>query len=434
MSDTPLERWLRHLEILHPSAMELGLERVARVAGHLELLPVNRPVVTVAGTNGKGSTVAVLESVLGAAGQRTGCFTSPHFLRFNERIRVAGREVADDDIVAAFESIEAARGTTSLTYFEFATLAALLVFRRKAVDVMILEVGLGGRLDSTNIVDPSVAVITSIALDHQAWLGDSREAIATEKAGIMRGDRPVVIADPNPPPTLLEHALRIHAGPVMQLGEAFGAERGGKDVKAWISTPEGKHHNPPISVPAGMLTDNVVAGLQAAVLVRPDLSDEAIKCGLQRVRMVGRRQWESIGQLHYLLDVAHNPASVQKLLEYIDATDCNGKIFALFSAMKDKAVDDMLDLCAGRFDAWFVAAQPDNDRAIAVSEVARMLRERGCAGVRVSSTIGQAFHRAREAMQAGDTLVIFGSFFTVAGVLPLLETERRANGASVINE
>ena len=172
--ELPLNEWLKHLETLHPSEMELGLDRVRSVAQSLNLLPVSIPVVTVAGTNGKGSTCAVLESLLLATGHSPGCFTSPHFLRFNERIRVAGEEAADEAITGAFAQIEAARGETSLTYFEFATLAALLVFRQQDVDIMVLEVGLGGRLDSVNIVDPSVAVITSIDLDHPDWLGDTR--------------------------------------------------------------------------------------------------------------------------------------------------------------------------------------------------------------------------------------------------------------------
>jgi len=429
MSDTPLEQWLRHLENLHPNAVELGLERVSRVAHSLGLLPVARPVVTVAGTNGKGSAVAVLDSVLTASGLVTGCFTSPHFARFNERIRVAGEEASDREIVAAFELIEAARETTSLTYFEFSTLAALLVFRNMAVDVTILEVGLGGRLDSTNMVDPDIAVITSIALDHQDWLGDNREAIAREKAGIMRANIPVIIADSDPPSALIECARRVGAEPVLRLGEGFGfADHSGRPT-AWVTTPDGQCRAVPRGGPPGLLADNIVAGLQAAILVRPQLSDEEIQRGLAGVRMRGRRQLQEMGDFRYLLDVAHNPASVYKMLEYIDATDCNGKIFALFSAMKDKAVDDMLDLCGDRFDAWFVADQPDNQRAMAAPELDRLLRARDQVVVSVSESVGQAFHRARSTMAAGDTLVVFGSFFTVAGVLPLLEQDHSADGA-----
>ena len=187
MVDTAsLEQWLVRLERLHPNPIDLGLERVASVALNLQLLPVSVPVVTVAGTNGKGSTVAVLEAILGGAGKCTGVYTSPHLLRFNERIRVGGVDASDGEIIAAFREVDDARGDTSLTYFEFATLAALLVFRARAVDVLVLEVGLGGRLDAVNIVDPTVAVITRIDLDHQAWLGPDRGSIGREKAGILR--------------------------------------------------------------------------------------------------------------------------------------------------------------------------------------------------------------------------------------------------------
>ena len=221
MTSKTLAQWLQHLETLHPNEMELGLERVSQVADTLGLLPLSSPVVTVAGTNGKGSTVAVLESLLRECGFRPGAFTSPHFLRFNERIRVDGNEAQDEQLIAAFEAIEGVRDGVSLTYFEFSTLAALMVFEREEVDYVLLEVGLGGRLDSANMVDADIAVITSIDLDHQDWLGDTRGVIAREKAGIMREGKPVVIADPEPPGELLEVARDRAAGPLYRLGQAF---------------------------------------------------------------------------------------------------------------------------------------------------------------------------------------------------------------------
>ena len=217
MSNASLEQWLQRLETIHPTEVELGLTRIATVARALQLLPVPQPVITVAGTNGKGSTVAVLEALLKASGYRTGVFTSPHLLRFNERIRVDGDEAPDAEIIDAFVAIDAARGDVSLTYFEFAALAALLVFRARGVDIVVLEVGLGGRLDAVNIVDPSVAVITSIDLDHQGWLGESRGEIAREKAGILRHAVPAVIADPNPPPELLHCITKVGARPALFL-------------------------------------------------------------------------------------------------------------------------------------------------------------------------------------------------------------------------
>jgi dihydrofolate synthase/folylpolyglutamate synthase len=212
MSKASLSQWLDRLEKLHPSVMDLGLERVGSVAQSLQLLPVPVPVIAVSGTNGKGSTSAVLEAILVEVGLKVGVCSSPHFERFNERIRVGGAEVADSLIVDAFEQIDVARGATSLTYFEFATLAALVVFREVAVDIMVLEVGLGGRLDAVNIVDASVAVLTSIGLDHQQWLGDTRELIAVEKAGIFRRGRAAVIAEPDPPSSLIQVVDDIDIG------------------------------------------------------------------------------------------------------------------------------------------------------------------------------------------------------------------------------
>ncbi|MEM1154962.1 MAG: Mur ligase family protein, partial [Pseudomonadota bacterium] len=220
--DMSLNDWLSLLETLHPNPIDLGLERVSAVANRLSLLPTAAPVITVAGTNGKGSTVAVIEALLTESGMRTGLFTSPHLLRYNERIRVGCEEATDEEIVAAFMAIEAARGDISLTYFEFSALAALEVCRARDVDVMILEVGLGGRLDAVNIVDAQVAAITRIDLDHQQWLGDTREAIAVEKAGIMRSDAAVVIGDPDPPASLLDCARSVGATPIRCIGDAFG--------------------------------------------------------------------------------------------------------------------------------------------------------------------------------------------------------------------
>ena len=221
MNKASLTQWLQRLETVHPMEIDLGLERVLTVAHTLQLLPLKQPVVTVAGTNGKGSTVAVMEALISEAGYRVGVFTSPHLLRFNERIRVAGVDASDAEIVHAFDLIDQARGAISLTYFEFAALAALLIFEASELDYVVLEVGLGGRLDAVNIVDASVAVITSIDLDHQGWLGNSRGEISREKAGILRRGCPVVIADANPPPELLDCVVDAAASPALYLGREF---------------------------------------------------------------------------------------------------------------------------------------------------------------------------------------------------------------------
>lgn len=427
MSTASLDDWLGHLESLHPTVMELGLERVREVAQRLELLPPPCPVITVAGTNGKGSTVAVLESLFVVCGRRPGSFTSPHFQRFNERIRVAGQEAADNLITDGFAAIEAARGDISLTYFEFATLAALWVFAREAVDVAVLEVGLGGRLDSVNIVDPAVSVITSIDLDHQEWLGDSRGAIAREKAGILRPGVPAVIADPAPPPELLEAVRELGADPLYLLGREFGAVAEEGALRGEITLPDGRRL--PVSGPAGaLLPENIGAGLQAAAAAGFTWTGEQLTRTLERLQLTGRLQYLELAGRHYLLDVAHNPAAIDKLLKEINATPCNGRIIALFSVMKDKAVADMLTPLLDRVDAWFLADQPDNPRAMPAAQIADLLRDRGQEMISVSKNLAQAFRRAQSLMEQRDLLVVFGSFFTVAAVLPLLEKDRRKGG------
>ncbi len=429
MNKESLEWWLQRLECLHPNAMELGLERVSAVAHKLELLPLTQPVVTVAGTNGKGSTVAVLEALLNETGRSTGAFTSPHFLRFNERIRVAGVEASDGEIVTAFTAIDDAREGISLTYFEFATLAALFIFRARDPDIVILEVGLGGRLDSVNIVDPTVAVITSIDLDHQNWLGSSRGEIAREKAGIMRDGVPVVIAESAPPPELLDCASAAAAAPVLCLGRDFTVT---SNDETWqgVLYEAGGGQLPLAPQPAGaLLPGNICAALQAALLLNVDFSPGQMQRALCKASPVGRRQLEQLAGRDYVLDVAHNPAAVNKLLEYIDTTPCNGRTYSLFSVMKDKDIQGMIHAVAGRFDAWFLGDQPANDRAAPAADIAALLYEEGQNMISVSKNLRQAFRRAQSLMVEGDRLVVFGSFYTVAAVLPLLDKDRRKGGA-----
>ncbi|MFV8816644.1 bifunctional folylpolyglutamate synthase/dihydrofolate synthase [Haliea sp. E17] len=421
MTDTPLEQWLCYLETLHPNPMDLGLARVGQVARALGLLPAQAPVVTIAGTNGKGSTVAVLEALLCAAGKRPGAFTSPHLVRFNERIRVGGKEVDDAVIIAAFEAIEAVRGTTTLTYFEFGLLAALWVFRQQAVDCILLEVGLGGRLDAANIVDADVAVITSIDLDHQQWLGETRDVIAREKAGILRAGRPAVLADPAPPLALLAAVTEYDARPVLQIGRDFllpeEAQRGDVTLTAASGqrrTLHGVRH-------AELLPANIAAALQAAELLGLEFDESRVHTALAGLQLRGRRQLRSMGGRQYLFDVAHNPAAILKLLEKLDASDCSGRRIALFSAMKDKAVVEMLAPCRAYMDYWLLPEQPDNPRAMPAPEVASLLHELGESRIELCEDIPAAARRCRELLEPGDLAVVFGSFFTVGGVLASLE-------------
>ncbi len=424
MSKLTLSQWLERLELLHPSEIDLGLERVSTVAHSLQLLPLQYPVISIAGTNGKGSTVAVIEAILAQTGCKTGSCTSPHLHRFNERIRIAGVEASDQDIVNAFEKIDLARGNTSLTYFEFATLAALLVFRQHEIELAILEVGLGGRLDAVNIVDADVGVITSIDLDHQDWLGDTRELIAIEKAGILRPGKAAVIAEKAPPATLCNYIEELGCKPCYS-GRDYYIEEGEKAWNACLVSHAGSMRQvfemPQLSV----LADNIGAALQALLLVGKSFTDDQLRSALTGLNSRGRREMQQIEGRHYLLDVAHNVAAVNKMLEYIDLTYCNGKVISLFSSMKDKDNHAIIAACKGRFDAWFTADQANNPRASKGTDIAEILYTHDEKMVSVSKNIRQAFRRAQQLMTEGDMLVVFGSFYTVAEIMPLLDKDRR---------
>jgi dihydrofolate synthase/folylpolyglutamate synthase len=421
MGKASLAQWLERLETLHPNAIDLGLERVASVAHTLGLLPLVQPVITVAGTNGKGSTVAVLEAITSQVGLVSGSFTSPHLLRFNERIRVGGAEAGDDEIVAAFEAVDRARGQTGLTFFEFATLAAFLVFRARKPDIVVLEVGLGGRLDAVNIVDPTVAVITSIDLDHQQWLGDSRDAIALEKAGIVRSGRPLVIGDPRPPAELL--AAVAGARPVYRLGRDYTVTAGATGWRGVLTDRDGAQRSLPGQPRGPLLPANICCALQAALAVGLEFSDEAFERALAVARPRGRCETHHLAGKHYLLDVAHNPAAVDNLIKNISASPCKGKTFAFFSAMADKDIKSMIEISSESFDGWFLADQPTNPRAARAADVAALLRDYGQDRVSVSKDLPQAWRRAQQEMSEGDRLVVFGSFYTVGEAARLFDRD-----------
>jgi dihydrofolate synthase/folylpolyglutamate synthase len=423
MSKASLEQWLERIEALHPNEMDLGVERVATVARHLDLLPVSVPVISLAGTNGKGSASAVLEAVLVEVGCVVGVCSSPHFLRFNERIRVGGCEVSDDLIVEAFELIDSARGEISLTYFEFGTLAALLVFSKLDVNFMVLEVGLGGRLDAVNIVDASVAIITSIELDHQQWLGDSRDLIAVEKAGILRSGQAAVIGEPDPPASLCRVVRELEVEALYYGQDFFIREDAGKWTGT-LQTSDGGTRQLIEMKSAALLPVNICTALQALLLACVDFSDQQLSRALDNLHLPGRRESIEVAGRSYLMDVAHNPAAINKLLEHIDVTPCNGRTIALFSAMADKDLRNMIQPCASHFDGWFLAEQPNNDRAAKATSLADILRSEGTHMISISKNIKQAFRRAQSLMNEGDRLVVFGSFFTVAAVMPLLDKDR----------
>ncbi len=393
MPRSTLGEWLAHLEQLHPSAIDLGLERVSAVAARLSLDSPRPPVATIAGTNGKGSTCALLEAIALDQGQRVGLFTSPHLLRYNERIRLDGKPVPDAQIIEAFEAIDAARGDISLTYFEFGALAALWVFSRQELDVVVLEVGLGGRLDAVNIIDATVAVITSISLDHEAWLGSDRETIGGEKAGILRPGIDAIIADADPPQSVVERVRKL-------------------DCRA-------SYFDPAAPAQAGAIRpENVFAARSAAACLGFPIDDARLARVMATLVLPGRLQRLEHQGREIVLDVAHNPAAVDNLLAWLDE-QVPGPRVALFAVLSDKDIHAMMRPCSTAFDHWYLPALPGVARALESTEVAAVLDDIGASSHTRCEDVGDAWARFATA-HPGASLVVFGSFYTVAGFMGLL--------------
>jgi dihydrofolate synthase/folylpolyglutamate synthase len=420
-----LAEWLTHCERLHAQPIALGLDRVRTVADRLGIR-FECPVVTVAGTNGKGSTCAMIESIALEAGWKTGVYTSPHLVHFEERCRVDGKIVAASDLIAHFDAVERARlendAAISLTYFEFTTLVFLRLLASAGLDLVVLEVGLGGRLDAVNIVDADCAVITSVDIDHVEFLGPDRESIGREKAGIMRPGRPVVISDPAPPASVLAHAAEIGAD-VWQSGRDFNISG---DKQQWGWAGRGRRYSG-LAYPALRGANQLVnaAGVLAvfgALRERLPIPAQAVRTGLARVELPGRFQIVP-GQPTLVLDVAHNPHSVAALAENLDAMGFFPVTHAVFGAMADKDLGPMLMRVGPLVDRWYFT---DLDTPRAESGM-RLLSKwnalqiaaggRGTVPAHAFSSPQAALDAAVAAADPADRIVVFGSFHTVGGVL-----------------
>jgi dihydrofolate synthase/folylpolyglutamate synthase len=410
-----LAGWLAYVERLHPKTIELGLERVRVVLDRLAL-PKFCPIVVVGGTNGKGSTCAMLEACLHAGGYRVGCYTSPHLLRYNERVRIAGREIDDGPLAAAFAEVERARGDTPLTYFEFGTLAAWVAFAHARVDALVLEIGLGGRLDAVNAFEPDCAVLTSVALDHMEYLGDTRERIGWEKAHIFRPGRPAIVGDPAPPAAVIDHARAIGAV-VTCIGRDFGYEADRQQWRFWGpgGTRGGLAH--PALRGASQL-GNAATAIAALDSLRHCLpvSAQAIRDGLARVELPGRFQVLP-GRPVVILDVAHNPQAAAVLSANLADMGAFRRTMAVVGMLRDKDLAGVVGRLAGRIDRWY-AATLDPPRGATADEVAGAIKA-ACPGavVEAFATPRAALAAAREAAEQGDRIVAFGSFYTVADVM-----------------
>lgn len=408
-----LAQWLDYQQTVHPRSIDMGLERVGEVARRLGLGRPGRFVATVGGTNGKGSTVAFLEAIARAAGLKVGAYTSPHLLRYNERVRIDGAEAGDEALVAAFERIEAARGEIPLTFFEFGTLAALVLFEAAALDLAILEVGLGGRLDATNIVDPDVAIITTVDLDHQDYLGDDRESIGAEKAGILRAGKPCVLAEKDPPSSVLRRAYAIGAfairGHSDYLVDDLGEHWRWREPGYEIELPE-----PALSAPAQR--GNAAAAIAALRALDLAIPDEAIRAGVRDARLPGRLQ-RLPGSPERVLDVAHNPQGARQLAAWLEAHP--KPTVAVFSALADKDLGGIVAPVAPHLRAWHLGPITDaGPRGLPVDELARRLAEHLPADIlHPHRRLAEAL--AAAALQAGPDgrVLVFGSFHTVAVAL-----------------
>ena len=412
-----LSEWLAHCEQLHPQAIDMGLDRVRQVAQRMNLR-LTMPVITVAGTNGKGSTCALLEAVYLQAGYKTGVYTSPHLVHFEERCRLVGESPQAEVFASAFECVESARHDTSLTYFEFSTLAILKMMSDAELDVVILEVGLGGRLDAVNIIDPDCAIITSIDLDHTALLGTDRDSIGLEKAGIMRAGQPVVISDPMPPESVVKHAQALGADAWL-LGKDFNFSG---DQLQWSWAGRGRRYSG-LAYPALRGANQLLnaSGVLAALeVMRPQLpvTAQAIRNGLAMVELTGRFQIVP-GEPVLVLDVAHNPHSVAALAANLDAMGFYPTTHAVFGAMADKDLDSMLKKLLPLVDAWYFTDLP-LPRASTAQQLAAdwaALNTRKDVRSSVHETPQKALDAAILAADPTDRILVFGSFYTVGGVL-----------------
>lgn len=405
-----LQDWLDYQLALHPSEIDMGLARVKQVADRLNLCHFEKgKVITVAGTNGKGTTCAMVESIVREAGKSVGVYSSPHMLKYNERVRVNGQDLADDQFVLAFEEIEQARGDVSLTFFEYATLAGLYLLKLAQVDLVLLEVGLGGRLDATNLVDADIAVITSIDLDHESYLGNTREAVGREKAGIFRKDQLAIIGEPNLPESVTSYASELGTQ-LCCVGKEFDYHVA-TDSNQWQF--DGSQLTiASIALPALPLP-NAATTLAIIEKAFPDITPDIIGQGLEKARLTGRLESVST-QPSIILDVAHNPHAANylvKQLSRIKASDGVGRTFALCGMLADKDISGVLASVSSEVDEWYLSSL-DADRSASADELAALMVPDS--RYQTFNSLALAWQALKPQLSVNDMVIVFGSFYTVA--------------------
>ncbi len=426
-----LPSWLSYIESLHPKSIAMGLERVKSVTARLKLKP-NFTIITVAGTNGKGSTCAMLEQIYLQAGYHVGCYTSPHLLRYNERVRVDGVEVADADLCAAFAAIELARidgGDNSpiqLTYFEVATLAAVWHFMQADINVAILEIGLGGRLDAVNTFEPHCTIVTSIDLDHQEFLGDTREKIGFEKAGIFREGIPAICGDDVPPDSLIQHAREIHAD-LQCIHHDFDYQRL-NDSWQYISGKQIKYKLPAPALQGAYQFNNAACAITAVESLQSSLpvTQEAIADAMRQVMLAGRFQVAVEHPNHspkVILDVAHNPHAASALARNLKTSrQIKGKTLAVFAMLADKDIPGVVEAVKDDVDVWYIAGIDHVRGALANDLAAIVTKVIPAADTNIFNTVAQAYAQACIDISENDKIIVFGSFFTVSSVMQVIES------------
>lgn len=433
MQPDSLPAWLKWLEQSHSTEIDLGLERIRTVAERLQLLTPSARVITVAGTNGKGSCVAAIAALLRAAGLRVGVYTSPHLRHYNERIAIDEEFATDEEICAAFSAIATSCGDISLTYFEYGTLAALDIFRQRQVDVMVLEVGLGGRLDAVNILSADIAVITSIDLDHQDWLGHDREAIGAEKAGIVRPGCPLICADPAPPASIFSAVERTGAI-YLGLNSVFGYEQNETSWRWWGQSATGDSIEitdlpaPHLALPslAAAIQVVVLAGVNLGQLDIPGQLD--IGKIISELRLPGRFQSLLYEGVEVILDVAHNPAATAHLAQRLRATPFNGRTVALLGMMIDKDRLTSIQQLAPVVDAWYLVDISTIGRAASTVQLTQDLHQLTLSPEGVG-TVEECLAAARQTLTPQDRILVCGSFYTVAAALAVLEPSTDSGSA-----